>query len=1022
MTPDVLRERVAAHQLSDIEQVSDSVIRFTKKAGDSPFAVYYIDSAGEIPLSQELLTKYLDRVIGPHYFEGRRSLQWSNYLYFLTEKELLETKEARRARELIECDRYYARKFVITEDDLDSVLESPITMLEATPPHANVLSVWTEELTRTGLDRAVFSSDSLPARIRLIEQSKDHAVAPQKSPKPSLSTLHSPFIRSLELKDYLPFPSQRMFEFGTVNLVFGANGTGKTSLLEAIELFYCGRNKRNPDSSYPYQLAVLLADGRPEVATGDRRLQESRDRNLAWYAQSEVKTNNLYQSFARFNFLDTDAAVSLAESASRLEDDLSKLLVGPDASKVWRDIERLCGQVDAKLREYRAEELPVKAEIGSLERQLISARGIMRESDSIRNRLEMMIQRIRGATHSEESQAFATDLVASLSELTSLLQQATSLAWLESPISIDVLDSYCRRARDLDQSNQPIIARLEYLDKNGMSLTNTISQNRCALELAKRAKRAIDAGVPGYTAELERLDEAISRQAVSLSGLDADISHLLSNLDVGVSVSACHQDAAKCHSEAAALLATAKADYSSFSRQRDDLQNLGQELRQLASEALESSSNPDECPLCHTVFGSGQLVTRINAGLDEHLEKHGQTLLAQLHQSEETVHNASRLELASAWLQSFCKRVGLNEPTVVGSALAEVDNMARALAEGQAQAQSVKQKLDVLESQGLSHANLDNVVNQLIATGYPLRDYTGAAVDTLLLALDDEMASLSPTLESERTEAETLSSRVAASLDSSDSDMPSLKATLSQLREQLTRTDTVRARIESFSTSFPWPRQEPLVSCLVEVEAIRSVAVELQAALGKEGQADSICSNATSRKANLEQKLHDLHPRVKRLKEARSELRRLMSEHSLEAAMASTLQENRAGIERIFASIHSPAEFAGLGSCCDCLERKNGGEARLSEISTGQRAAFALSIFLSQNAQLVTAPPVVLIDDPVAHIDDLNSLSFLDYLREVALTGRRQIFFATASAKLAALFERKFDFMGDRFRRFDLTR
>jgi len=68
------------------------------------------------------------------------------------------------------------------------------------------------------------------------------------------------------------------------------------------------------------------------------------------------------------------------------------------------------------------------------------------------------------------------------------------------------------------------------------------------------------------------------------------------------------------------------------------------------------------------------------------------------------------------------------------------------------------------------------------------------------------------------------------------------------------------------------------------------------------------------------------------------------------------------------------------------------------------------------------APPVLLFDDPVAHIDDFNSLSFLDYLRDVALAGNRQIFYATADAKLAGLFEHKFSFLGEKFRRIDLSR
>lgn len=139
--------------------------------------------------------------------------------------------------------------------------------------------------------------------------------------------------------------------------------------------------------------------------------------------------------------------------------------------------------------------------------------------------------------------------------------------------------------------------------------------------------------------------------------------------------------------------------------------------------------------------------------------------------------------------------------------------------------------------------------------------------------------------------------------------------------------------------------------------------------------------------------------------------------------MDSRLQQNRTSIESIFSRIHSPAEFQSLGPNWNSLIRKDGRQVKLSEISTGQRAAFALSVFLSQNAQIKAAPPVILIDDPIAHVDDLNSLSFLDYLRDIVLTGKRQIFFATANAKLATLFERKFDFLGaEEFRRYNLSR
>jgi ABC-type cobalamin/Fe3+-siderophores transport system ATPase subunit len=67
------------------------------------------------------------------------------------------------------------------------------------------------------------------------------------------------------------------------------------------------------------------------------------------------------------------------------------------------------------------------------------------------------------------------------------------------------------------------------------------------------------------------------------------------------------------------------------------------------------------------------------------------------------------------------------------------------------------------------------------------------------------------------------------------------------------------------------------------------------------------------------------------------------------------------------------------------------------------------------NERLRTGPRVLLFDDPVAHVDDINTLSLLDHLRDIALSGQRQIFFATADSKIGTLFSRKFKFLGEIF-------
>jgi exonuclease SbcC len=46
--------------------------------------------------------------------------------------------------------------------------------------------------------------------------------------------------------------------------------------------------------------------------------------------------------------------------------------------------------------------------------------------------------------------------------------------------------------------------------------------------------------------------------------------------------------------------------------------------------------------------------------------------------------------------------------------------------------------------------------------------------------------------------------------------------------------------------------------------------------------------------------------------------------------------------------------------------------------NTGQRAAFARSMFQALNCRLRNGPSVLLFDDPVAQVDDIKVLSFLD--------------------------------------------
>ena len=162
----------------------------------------------------------------------------------------------------------------------------------------------------------------------------------------------------------------------------------------------------------------------------------------------------------------------------------------------------------------------------------------------------------------------------------------------------------------------------------------------------------------------------------------------------------------------------------------------------------------------------------------------------------------------------------------------------------------------------------------------------------------------------------------------------------------------------------------------------------------------------------------------KRVKFASNVIVELRHSEALAEATDAELLSVQVTIDSVFRRIHSPHEYGVRRDTQAPLFRLDDPSKAITlrDISTGQRAAFVLSVFLAMNAKLQSAPPVLLFDDPVAHIDDFNSLSFLDHLRDVAIMGNRQIFYATADAKIAGLFEHKFSFLGGNFRRIDLAR
>lgn len=1019
MTAEGLKDRIAA-RFPNAELVSDTAIRVVRTSNDRPFAVCYFDLKEEIPNDEKSLTAYLDSVVGPRYFDGSKSLQWNNYFYFVTTPDRLQSDDFLRVKKFVEADRRYARKFVIPESDIESVLSRVKT--HTTPAaSSNVFSIWMQELSIAGLDGVILSDDDVPTRLQKIASLT--ASKPTAS-TPITSQIEPPsFIREFEIVDYRPYPLERTFKFTSVNLIVGPNATGKTSLLEAIELYYCGKNKRNSLRPLQYEIRAVLADDRVDIATADRDLSDFRDRNLAWYGQAEVKTHNLDQSFAKFNFLNTDAAVDISDSTSDLEEDLSKLLIGPEASKAWQNMLRVKDNLESKLKDLRKLSSQTSEQIAEISKAMALTAETRQQSSILKSRLQLMMKEFNWtAPDGQDDVQWTTGLLATLTEFSAVIGQASTLGWLRSPVSELTIKDYCREADQriphFEQQTE-VLGRIEReMRENDLQLR----RDREVLTLLIEARNFIEAGVVERHKERALLQSTAAFLIGVLPESGIGSSNKLEFPHAGLPVGDAHRRALEIRIQSDRSLELAQKNHQNFAILRERAFNLTQQLRNTANEILGSQSNKDQCPLCHTQFPDGQLASHIASGGHGEVEQVAQRLLVELRKAERDNQEARQFETLSESILKFITAAGLSVGLTVADAAQKLKDAQQTLRTSQERMWALESEVSELEQKGWSYEKFQDVLLRLGRAGVTLEEQNAQYVSNCIQRYDALTSSRSVALATNARQKGELASILSQQYADQISSGQDLRVALSKYKESAATTKKIASNLSSYTSAFLWPQERTLAELLVSVNALRNAASELRVMLTLEKQAQDAASESSERKSRLEVEAEELRTQIDSFSRAYALLEVLTRDHPLHAAMQAALEQNRSGIEAVFLRIHSPQEFLGLGTTFSTLRRKNGGIAEITEISTGQRAAFALSIFLAQNSQLVGAPPVMLIDDPVAHIDDLNSLSLLDYLRDVAIEGKRQIFYATANEKIASLFERKFDFLGSEFSKIVLSR
>jgi chromosome segregation protein len=451
-------------------------------------------------------------------------------------------------------------------------------------------------------------------------------------------------------------------------------------------------------------------------------------------------------------------------------------------------------------------------------------------------------------------------------------------------------------------------------------------------------------------------------------------------------------------------------------------------LKDAVTEALKSSENPDMCPVCRTVHGSGTL-----AHLIEDLTSGPQTsqevkaLAESLRLAAVEANEARRAESAIDLCTRYVAQLQL-KATTPNEVLEELSALRERVNRAQQELLVVTKEGQDLRNKGFSSDEAD-VVWSRISGLFDLEpaDLTAESASAERNRQSESVEANRTALVECRSNIEALARSIlgfaqAVVLDGWNTRVPIFGtfASLMALRDEfLAATGNATALRSYLDVS----DDVPLVEVQARIATVASAFMQADEASRSDSASSAEQRDLPKRIQDLKRSLEKYRKEEEALLEAGGVLDDLIENASLEKATREALDAIGDQINEVFSRIHSPREYEYVGSPEVLLRTVEGHETRtLDQVSTGQRSAFALSIFLARNRTAASAPPVLLIDDPIAHVDDLNSLSFLDYLRDLAVNSGRQIFFATADTRVASLFSKKFSFLGEAFKTISLAR
>ncbi|MCI1265561.1 MAG: hypothetical protein LKG19_03230 [Saprospiraceae bacterium] len=943
-----------------------------KTADNETYQVIFIDMTDN--WREENYSQYLESVVIDRYYQTASFIQWNFYYYIITTKEKINESIVRKKD--IEIDETYTRKSVLTEVEFIDWVNSfdSISKISEDSISSDLYSNWVKYLREKKL-YFVYNSLKYPnykqpiedfineASFDDIEETEQNEFTDTLEP-----TLNN--IKSLDLSNqFREYPLIKEFALGKVNLIHGANAVGKTSFFDAIELIITGKLFYK-DTCGDYKIQLITDTN--TILNFPSRPAPYKKRDIQWYNSGLNRGNELNEHFNKFNYFTSDAAFQLKQDDNNKQNNLQEVIT---EIALGREVNKLEERIKSIAEGFKNWTSSFLKESTRLNKELSEKNEIINELNKNQN----------------NPQGYKKALIEALKNnfwKTNISEGEESISILDNEINAinNILFNIKSSNIEVEKSSiESVDKELKELNNKKLSISNTKN------EILKSQQQRQE-----YLKEVEKIKSILPMIEDLTAFFNHDQFHLLIGLEKNIkqkngelnkaneikqfsdaiisnelftkeseqtkNIKQIEEEIIKIEESLNIRLKETELKINQIEEGIEELSIIISNIKSSGQSYFKLNPKAEYCPLCNTHFNNKDLADAIqrtqesfsNSIVLTSLKEELEFIKKRLEETDIQIEAVKKLKTLAF---SIFASTGLEKPIneIQKSSVENTKTLAK-LTETLIQLNTV---LSLLKNSNLTEDKFLTLLNR-VEDFLSLKIQSNTELDIqkqTLLEKQNELTSAILKLDKIISEKQTLlNTSFTVEIENEE-----------KLLKRLNMLQEIESNFNQLEIYLNIPANTALINILEKVRFVKSVFETYKKAAIELKQQNQVAELTKKEIDKILAEIELIKPKQDRAQIASNELNNLLKEQSKNDFLSDYITKNKKEIVSIFKLIHNPSEFKDINFIENkiTLITNTESERTLSEISTGQRSALALSIFLSLNKKLSKGPNILMFDDPV---------------------------------------------------------